>query len=618
MQLAQPFLKFPFRFDVDRLRAEVAAIPEKFWREHQEGFAGNSALTLITTNGTDNDDVDPPMMPTEHLLNSPYILQVFAKFRTLHGRARLMRLAPQSGVPPHIDKRYYWRTRARVHIPVTTHPDIKFRCGSEVVHMAEGQAWTFDNWRSHQVINKTDTWRVHLTFDTFGGASFWNMARPHRDEGPVQFVPYQKDVKPVLTYETYVGDPVMPPGEVDFELSRLAFDVKAYSKNDPVAVAKFLTLLQALRREWRLLWHAKGPLEKTVSLFGALLHQMEQECVASIPESLRLASNGKPAIEILLADFAAMVKIPGAQDAAPAAKAQIPLPRFDRPVFIVAAPRSGSTLLFETLAANELLWTIGGEGHEHVEQIAPLNPENRDFHSNRLTAADANPDTVAQLHTAYAASLRMADGTTRYAGMGTARPTAVRLLEKTPKNALRIPFLRAAFPDAKFIFLHREAAPNISAIMEAWRSSRFVTYPALPGWDGPQWSLLLIPGWRELNGAAPAEVAMRQWRDTNETIMADLADLPADDWCSVRYEDILRDPAETLKRLCQFADIPFSDPMRAKASGPLRWSRYTLDAPAPDKWRKNEAAISEFLQGAQATIDKLSALRAAPQREAAQ
>lgn len=595
MQLTHPFLKFPFRFDAERLRAEVEAMPAKAWREHHEGFAGNSALTLITTKGLDNDDVEAPMMPTEHLLNSPYILQVLAKFRTLHGRARLMRLAPKSGVPPHIDKKYYWRARARVHIPVITHPDIKFRCGGEIVHMAAGEAWTFDNWRSHRVINETSTWRIHLTFDTFGSPAFWNLARPQQEEGPTEFVRYREGVKPVLTCETYPGDPVMPPGELDFELSRLASDVNAHRGNDPAAVARFLSLMSLLRREWRLLWHAKGPSEHTVPLFEKLILQTAVECKGKIPENLKLASNGMSAIEVLLADFAAMVKTPGVaaiagpQDAAPA-----PIPRFDRPVFIVAAPRSGSTLLFETLAANEALWTIGGEGHEHVEHIAPLDPQNRDFESNRLTAADATGETAALLRAAYAAGLRMMDGTTRYAAMGSARPPAVRLLEKTPKNALRIPFLKAVFPDAKFIFLHREAGPNISAIMEAWRSGRFVTYPSLPDWDGPPWSLLLIPGWRDLNAAELAEIAMRQWRDTNRTIKADLANLAAEDWCSIGYEDFLRDPAASLKKLCAFADVPFGDTMNAIANAPLRWSRYTLSPPDPEKWRKNENAIKKW------------------------
>src|SRR6185503_6866881 len=34
-------------------------------------------------------------------------------------------------------------------------------------------------------------------------------------------------------------------------------------------------------------------------------------------------------------------------------------PVYDRPIFVVAPPRSGSTMLFETLAENRELWTVG-------------------------------------------------------------------------------------------------------------------------------------------------------------------------------------------------------------------------------------------------------------------
>ena len=77
------------------------------------------------------------------------------------------------------------------------------------------------------------------------------------------------------------------------------------------------------------------------------------------------------------------------------------------------------------------------------------------------------------------------------------------MLEKTPKNALRIPFIRKTYPDALFVYLYREPRDNVSSIMEAWRSGRFVMYPDLPGWQGLPWSLLLIPGGMALLGVEP-------------------------------------------------------------------------------------------------------------------
>jgi hypothetical protein len=51
--------------------------------------------------------------------------------------------------------------------------------------------------------------------------------------------------------------------------------------------------------------------------------------------------------------------------------------RFDRPVFIVSTPRSGSTLLFETLAQAPSLFTVGDESHGLIERIRALSPAGR-------------------------------------------------------------------------------------------------------------------------------------------------------------------------------------------------------------------------------------------------
>lgn len=284
-----------------------------------------------------------------------------------------------------------------------------------------------------------------------------------------------------------------------------------------------------------------------------------------------------------------------------------PVPQFDKPVFVVAAPRSGSTLLFETLAGAQGFWTLGGEGGAQVETIPSLAPQSLGVHSNRLTAAECSAGVVAQLKANYAADL--SDHQKRlWRSLGPSAPQAIRFLEKTPKNALRIPFLKAAFPDARFIFLHREAKANIGAIIDAWLSEKFVTYTNLPDWHLPSWSLLLIPGWRELAGKPIGEIAMRLWRDTNRIVLDDLAALDASDWCAVAYEDLVRDPAASVARLCAFAGVAVDEDLARATSEPLKLSRYTLSAPDPEKWRRHERLIAPLLGETEAVTARLTAL----------
>ena len=283
------------------------------------------------------------------------------------------------------------------------------------------------------------------------------------------------------------------------------------------------------------------------------------------------------------------------------------LPALDRPVFIVAAPRSGSTLLYEALSRVSSFWTLDGEAHLEFERVPGWHPRYHRYDSNRLTAADVDPGRRLALLHGFAARL-MDRGRRRWLALQPAqRPPALRFLEKTPKNALRVPLIKALFPDARFVFLVREPRANVSSLMEAWRSGRFVTYRHLPGWTGLPWSMLLPPGWRALGGEPLERLAALQWRSANETAMDDLSQLPAADWIAVTYETLIAEPARGLELLCAFADIPCDVPLSSgDASLPL--SRHTLTPPDPRKWRANLPAVTAVVPALEGTWQQLRAI----------
>jgi LPS sulfotransferase NodH len=282
---------------------------------------------------------------------------------------------------------------------------------------------------------------------------------------------------------------------------------------------------------------------------------------------------------------------------------------FDHPIFIVAAPRSGSTLLFESLARNRELWTIGGESHQIIEGIESLNPANNGHQSNRLTATDATNSIKISLRNAFFAMLQDSDGRLLASYRQEVKPELIRFLEKTPKNALRIPFIKAVFPDALFVFLHRSPRENISSIIDAWRSGKFVTYRKLSGWEAGDWSLLLPPGWKDLNRCPVNKIAAFQWSSANKQILEDLSNLSTNEWISVSYEKFLADPAATAKRICEFAQIPFGPRMQALSGEKLPNSRHTLTPPDTNKWRKNESEIMEVIADVEPLAEQLAALQ---------
>lgn len=277
--------------------------------------------------------------------------------------------------------------------------------------------------------------------------------------------------------------------------------------------------------------------------------------------------------------------------------------RLERPVFIVGAPRSCSTLLFETLSRSGHLWSIGDESHHLIEQFPVLNPL-AEADSNRVTAAalDGVPgdELGRHLREAFAGQLRNRDGV---------RPPAdatVRLLEKTPKNALRVPFLAALFPDALFIHLVRDPKDNLSSIMDAWRSRRFVTYPSIATVNGP-WSLLLPPGWQGQLGASLAEVAAFQWQAAHRHLLDDLGAIPRERRCTVNAAELLDNPRALADKLCRFIDIPLDARFAAELAQPLPLSVHTLSPPQAEKWRRNGGSLRSLWASVAPLVDELNA-----------
>jgi hypothetical protein len=271
---------------------------------------------------------------------------------------------------------------------------------------------------------------------------------------------------------------------------------------------------------------------------------------------------------------------------------------FDRPIIILAAPRSGSTLLFETLSEAPGIWTVGGESHQHIEGIRALDPKSGRVDSNRLEASHASERIIGILRQRFARFLRDRNGRefVRHRNIQT-----LRFLEKTPKNALRQPFLEKVFPGALYVYLFRDPRPNISSMMEAWKSGHWVTYPRLRGWRGPPWSLLLPPGWQALNGRILPEICAFQWATANRIILDDLEALPPDRWTACTYSDLTGQTGPTMERICRFAGLDIDERFQQRTSGTLPLSRYTHTAPQPDKWRRNEDLILPVLESVEET-----------------
>lgn len=612
MRLEQNFVKLPFRVDAERLAAEIADVPEAAWRSHPQGAPGNTALTLLAVDGNpDSDSTHGEFAPTPHLAGMPYVRQVMAALGSTIGRTRLMRIATETELGSHVDVNYYWWHHLRVHVPIVTDPAVTFFVDDEARHMAAGEVWVFNTWRNHRVDNPAAHPRIHLVVDTVGGAGLWDLIDdPDRDPTDV---PWRPDVEVEIPFETFNWPVVMPAAEVDATVGRLLDEVRSV---DPAGAERSTRIVEPFRRAWHDLEARFGASEPGWVPHEQLVATTRARVAAEIPDVLlpNRINLAKALSDLVLgpaitpAGTRRVPQTPANPARQPAAVDPVQRmlagpPRIVDPVFVVCPPRSGSSFLFETLQRSPSLFTVGGESHLLIEGITALTPGAHGWESNRLTADDATDGVVSFLKDRFVSQLRDRDGKRPPGG-------ATRLLEKTPKNALRVPFLARAFPDARFVYLYRDPRETISSMLDAWRSGRFVTYPDLPGWNGSPWSLLLTPGWRDLDGRPLAEVVTRQWAATVDVLLDDLEALDPDRWCVASYDRLVADPYEEITRLCDFLDIDWDDEL----AEPLPDSRHTLDSPHPEKWRRNADELEPQLEIMSAAAQRARDVFSSPPR----
>ena len=200
-----------------------------------------------------------------------------------------------------------------------------------------------------------------------------------------------------------------------------------------------------------------------------------------------------------------------------------------RIAFLVGCARSGTSILGEAIAEHPQV-TYLFEVSSIWNDLVPDRPD------HRLSRPDATADVARAIYPALASARDEARG--RSAGGNL-------LLEKNPKHVIRIPFLDALFPRAKFLHIVRDARDTVASLMFRNR--------------GDRWGHLEIPGWRDLLARYPADNHIRcahQWRVAVSTARSDAEGLAPERYSEVRYEDLLKDPHETMRQVLEFLELP--------------------------------------------------------------
>lgn len=183
------------------------------------------------------------------------------------------------------------------------------------------------------------------------------------------------------------------------------------------------------------------------------------------------------------------------------------------------------------------------------------------------------------------------------------------VLEKSPQNILRIPYVRAIFPEATYLYIVRHPFSFISSVEFKWQRTvtgrgivrRLKSTPVsqLHYWVGryvkQQFEKRILrrkylsiwgPRYRgiyeDLETDDLLTVIARQWSECSRKAEEDLARFPEGEVLRLRYEDFVENPIEHVQRACAHCGLDMTDEVMEAANAYVKADRL-------DKWRRFDA-----------------------------
>jgi len=165
--------------DIAALRDDVLAIPEAVWDAENdtkpnrfETLASTRHIVFRFVDSTSDwrSSHDRPLWaqwrgrlePVLAAATKPYGYTNF-----VYPRVMFARMAPGGIIQPHVDAGPAARWPHKIHVPLTTNPQVEFFIDGICHTLREGQAYEVNNLVPHAVRNRGDSDRIHLIFEYY-------------------------------------------------------------------------------------------------------------------------------------------------------------------------------------------------------------------------------------------------------------------------------------------------------------------------------------------------------------------------------------------------------------------------------------------------------------------
>lgn len=277
----------------------------------------------------------------------------------------------------------------------------------------------------------------------------------------------------------------------------------------------------------------------------------------------------------------------------------------NQPIFILGAPRSGTTWLGKTFEhhpdidcwyENNAVWTWGNSRQaDDILTEKNLNPKIKKYIQKRFIEYSEKSGK-------------------KY------------IIDKTPRNCLRIPFIHAVFPEAKIIMLLRDGRSVISSTNKKLKQPKRVPWRdiknrlrSLSIWELytyfprliPRLKLMMgikvdywgarPPGWNEwIGNYSPQALLAKQWAATMNIAIREGRKLPPENYIEVKYEDLVNNPQTEFTKLTSFLEI--KNPQQI-----IDYAENSSDPQRISKWKSslNQHTLDEIKKLMESTMSQL-------------
>jgi hypothetical protein len=262
----------------------------------------------------------------------------------------------------------------------------------------------------------------------------------------------------------------------------------------------------------------------------------------------------------------------------------------EKPVFVIGLPRSGTTMLYNLLAAHEQAAYITNAMNsfpdaigsiEWLRKALQLNVRGERFLKDSVVTEFGGPSEMQMFWGRWTGRdivdldwesnpVEVTDAMIARVHLDLKRvlhafgPAARRIVIKNPVFQPEMPALQQMFPDARFIHIVRDGRMVANSLIKMYRRNNAqlerIRHPLMR-------SINPYPRTRTLSGIMAAygpdtvEATAHVWQDSIQLVRRLAPTL--NHLIEVRYEDLLADPHGETARLLEFCDLPWPSPSQS-------------------------------------------------------